>query len=117
MQIADKIKLVFAVMLLAGGIAAFYYLSQMSLSMRIGFIVLGLALGLLVAWLSAPGKQFVVFAQEAIDETKRVVWPTRKETLQTTAVVFVFVVIMALFLWIVDAGLLSAVKWLMGRGE
>ena len=50
-------------------------------------------------------------------ETKKVVWPTRKETLQTTGIVFVFVVVMALFLWAVDASLLWIVKMLMGRGE
>ena len=50
-------------------------------------------------------------------ETKKVVWPTRKETLQTTGIVFVFVVIMALFLWLVDASLLWAVKRLIGQGD
>ena len=52
-----------------------------------------------------------------IDETKRVVWPTRKETIQTTLVVFGFVFVMAAFLWLVDAGLLWAVRHLMGQGE
>ena len=46
-----------------------------------------------------------MFAQESVVETGRVVWPTRKETLQTTGIVFVFVVVMALFLWGVDASL------------
>jgi len=56
-----------------------------------------------------------VFAQESVGETKKVVWPTRKETLQTTGVVFAFMVVMALFLWMVDAGLLWAVKRLLGQ--
>jgi preprotein translocase subunit SecE len=56
-----------------------------------------------------------VFAQESVGETKKVVWPTRKETLQTTGVVFAFMVVMALFLWVVDAGLLWAVKRLLGQ--
>ena len=50
-------------------------------------------------WTSQPGKEFYEFAQESIAETKKVVWPTRKETLQTTGIVFAFVVVMALFLW------------------
>ena len=50
-------------------------------------------------------------------ETSKVVWPTRKETLQTTAVVFAFVMVMALFLWLVDASLLWVVRKLMGQGE
>lgn len=114
---ADKIKLVLAGLLLAGGIAAFYSLPQMSLALRVGFIVMGAVLGIIVAWFSNPGKEFVVFAQEAADETRKVVWPTRKETLQTTGVVFLFVVIMAVFLWVVDASLLWAVRLLMGQGE
>jgi preprotein translocase subunit SecE len=68
-----------------------------------------------VFWRSAPGKVFRVFAQESVGETKKVVWPTRKETLQTTGIVFAFMVVMALFLWIVDAGLLWAVKKLLGQ--
>ena len=59
-----------------------------------------------VVWLSTPGKEFLAFAQESWQEAKRVVWPTRKETLQTTGIVFVFVVIMALFLLSVDTTLL-----------
>ncbi len=76
-----------------------------------------MALGAVVAWTSAQGKQFYAFAQESITETKKVVWPTRKETAQTTGIVFLFVVVMALFLWLVDAGLLWLVKLLMGRSD
>ena len=68
-------------------------------------------------WLTEPGKQFYAYAQESVTETKKVVWPTRKETLQTTAIVFAFVIVMALFLWLVDASLLWVVKKLIGQGE
>ena len=67
--------------------------------------------------MSAPGKQFFRFALDARDEAKKVVWPTRKETMQTTGVVMAFVVVMALFLWAVDGILLWLVKWLMGQGS
>jgi len=70
-----------------------------------------------VAWTSAQGKEFFAFAQEAWQEAGRVSWPTRKETLQTTAIVFAFVVIMALFLFTVDSGLAWIVKTLTGRTE
>ena len=70
-----------------------------------------------VAWTSAPGKEFFVFAQEAWQEAGRVSWPTRKETVQTTAIVFAFVVVMALFLFAVDSGLAWIVKLLTGRTE
>jgi len=52
--------------------------------------------------ISDTGKQFVAFGQEAVREVKKVVWPERKEAMQITAYVFVFVVVMALFLWLTD---------------
>ena len=69
------------------------------------------------AWFSAPGKEFFAFAQEAWQESGRVTWPTRKETIQTTAIVFAFVVVMALFLFTVDTTLAWIVKLLTGRAE
>jgi preprotein translocase subunit SecE len=67
--------------------------------------------------MTAPGKQFYEYAQESVTETKKVVWPTRKETLQTTGVVFLFVLVMALFLWAVDSSLLWIVGKFLGTGE
>jgi preprotein translocase subunit SecE len=113
----DKIKIAVAVILLFAGIAAFYYWDQSPLIARVGAVIGGAVAAVVVFWLSAPGKEFFAFAQESIDETKRVVWPTRKETLQTTGVVFAFVFVMALFLWLIDAGLLWAVRILMGQGD
>jgi preprotein translocase subunit SecE len=77
----------------------------------------GLVLAGGVAWLSAPGKEFFAFAQEAWAEAGRVAWPTRKETMQTTAIVFAFVVIMALFLFAVDTSLQWIIKLITGRTE
>ena len=114
---ADKIKIAFAVVLMIAGIAAFYYLDQSPLIARVGAVIAGVVAAVVVFWTSVPGKEFFVYAQESIDETKRVVWPTRKETLQTTGVVFAFVFVMAVFLWLVDWGLLSLVKLLMGQSD
>lgn len=61
--------------------------------------------------ISEPGRQFVAFARDAWREVKKVVWPTRKETLQMTAYVFAFVVIMALFLWFTD----KTLEWVFLR--
>ncbi|HEX7812457.1 MAG TPA: preprotein translocase subunit SecE [Burkholderiales bacterium] len=113
---ADKIKLVLAVLLVIAGIAGFYLLKDSALILRIASVLAGLVLAAIVVWTSAPGKQFFAFAQEAIAETKKVVWPTRKETVQTTGLVLVFVLVMAIFLWIVDALLVWGVKLLMGPG-
>ena len=111
----DKIKIVAAALLVAAGIAGFYYLGQSPMIVRVLMVMAGLAVAAGVLWTSEPGKQFYAFAQESATETKKVVWPTRKETLQTTGIVFAFMVVMALFLWIVDASLLWVVKKLLGQ--
>ena len=101
----DKIKLGVAVLLVALGICGYYWLAEHALVLRVLAVAAGIIAGAAVAWFSTPGRQFAVFAGEAVIEVKKVVWPTRKETMQTTAAVFAFVVVMAVFLWISDKGL------------
>jgi preprotein translocase subunit SecE len=113
----DKLKVVVALLLVVAGIVAFHYFTDKALIVRVLAVFGGLIAGGLLFITTAWGQQFRVYAQESVDETRKVVWPTRKETLQTTGIVFVFVVIMALFLWLVDASLLWVVKKLIGRGE
>ncbi len=113
----DKIKLTLALVLVAAGIAGFYVLGASPLALRVLAVLGGLVAGAGVALWSEPGKQFFRFSQESIAETKKVVWPTRKETMQTTGIVVLFVIVMALFLWMVDAGLLLLVNLLMGRSD
>jgi preprotein translocase subunit SecE len=106
----DIFKLVIAVALVAGGIVGYYWLAESALVLRVLAVAAGLGAGALVAaFTTTPGREFVVFAQEAVVEVKKVVWPTRKETVQTTAVVFAFVVAMALFLWISD----KTLEWVL----
>ena len=102
---ADKIKITLAGLLLMTGLVGFYYFSSQPLVVRVAMVLAGFGLGVTVGWFSEPGKQLAGFARDAIEETKKVVWPTRKESFQTTAAVFGFVVLMALFLWLVDKGL------------
>ncbi|MFA5913405.1 MAG: preprotein translocase subunit SecE [Burkholderiales bacterium] len=99
---ADKIKLVLAALLLAAGVAGFYYLGDSAAIVRLAAIVAGAAAGIAVAWFTAPGQQFLAFGRDAITEVKKVVWPTRKESLQTAGIVFAFVLVMAVFLWVSD---------------
>jgi len=113
----DKIKIALAALLVVAGLAGFYYFADYPAIARVGSVLAGLAAAAFVFWLTEPGKQFYVYAQESVAETKKVVWPTRKETLQTTGVVFLFVVVMALFLWAVDSSLLWIVKKFLGTGE
>ncbi len=114
---ADKIKLLVAALLVILGIAGFYVFADSPTIVRVLSVLAGLVLGGVVAGTSAPGKQFFMFAIDARDEAKKVVWPTRKETVQMTAVVVMFVVVMALFLWSVDSTLLWLVKLAMGRSD
>jgi preprotein translocase subunit SecE len=113
----DKVKLVIAVGCVVLGVWGYYHFSDLALVLRVLMVLGGLLAGAGVAWLSAPGKEFLVFAQEAWQEAGRVSWPTRKETLQTTAVVFAFVVVMALFLFAVDSTLAWLIKLATGRSE
>jgi len=110
----DKIKVAAAVLLVAAGIAGFYYLQDSAVVLRVVSVLGGVAAGAAVMWTTAWGRDFWAFAHDSVAETRKVVWPTRNETLQATAIVFVFVVVMALFLWLVDGILLWIVKKLIG---
>ena len=81
-----------------------------------GLLVGAFALAAGVMWFTTAGRDFVVFFRESWDEAKRVVWPSRKETLQTTGIVFAFVFVMAMMLWMIDAGLLWVTQRLLGQG-
>ena len=102
---ADKIKFALALMLLAAGVAGFYLLADQAMILRVLSVLAGVGLATAVAWQTEPGQNFFRFAKEASNEAKKVVWPSRKETLQTTGAVFAFVVVMALFLWLTDKSL------------
>ena len=98
----DKIKIVLAILVAIAGVVGFYVLSDKTTIVRAAALVGGLLVAIAIAWTSASGRDFVNFSKEAVRETKKVVWPTRKETLQMTAIVFGFVLIMALFLFGTD---------------
>lgn len=102
---ADKLKFALALALLAAGVVGFYLLSDQALVLRVLSVLVGLGAGIAVASISEPGRRFIGFARESITETKKVVWPSRKETTQTTGLVFAFVFVMAIFLWLTDKSL------------
>jgi preprotein translocase subunit SecE len=101
----DRLKVALAIAIVVAGVVGYYVLAQQPMVLRILAIVGGLVLGGVVAWFSEPGRRFLAFGKESWSETKRVVWPTKKETWTITLYVFLFVVVMALFLWLVDKGL------------
>ena len=102
---ADKAKFALAVALVIAGLAGFYLLGEQPPIVRVLSVLAGVGAGAAVAWFTEPGQRFAVFGRETVIETKKVVWPTRKETVQTTGIVFAFVVVMALFLWLTDKSL------------
>ena len=99
---SDNFLVGLATLVALAGVVGFSFWSELALLARFGILLGGLALGVGIAWFSTPGKRFLAFALEAYEEAKKVTWPTVKETAQTTGVVFLFVAIMAIFLFLVD---------------
>ena len=102
-------------LLFVAGLAANYYYRDIALPIRIiGWIVLfGILLGL--ATLTAQGKVALAFTKEARMELRKVVWPNRQETVQTTMMLIAIVLVMALLMWAADSFFLWAVGWLTGQ--
>ena len=99
---SDKLKVALAICAVIAGVVGFYVLANKPGIVRAGVLVAGLAVAIAIAWTSTSGKKFLTFANEAVRETKKVVWPAPKEALQITGVVFLFVLLMAMFLWGTD---------------
>ena len=99
---ADKAKLAVSVLLLVGGIVAFYYLGKQDLWVRIAALLALMAAAVALFFTAESGKQLIAFSRDSVKEVKKVVWPTRKEATQMTGYVFAFVFVMALFLWLTD---------------
>ena len=99
---ADKAKLAGAGALVIVAVAAFYLLGKQDLWLRVAALLVLLAGAVALFFMSESGKQLIAFGRDSVREVKKVVWPTRKETLQMTGYVFMFVVVMALFLWLTD---------------
>jgi preprotein translocase subunit SecE len=114
---ADKVQLALAILLVIAGIVGYYLLANQANWLRWMPVVGGLVVGALVANFTFYGAEFRRFVTSANGELRKVVWPTRQETLQTTAVVFGFVVIAGVFFWLLDLVLAWATKFLTGQGS
>ena len=114
--IPDLAKWIVAFAILASGIAGFYYWSDESLLWRvIGLLVLTAA-AVFVAGQTEKGRAAWDFVREAHTEVRKVVWPTRKETTQTTLIVIAMVGLVAVIMWILDGLFAWLVKLLLGTG-
>jgi len=112
----DTFKLVIAIATLLAGIAGFYYYVDESLLYRVLGLVALVMVAAGIAFTTATGHAILSFARESRAEVRKVVWPTRQETVQTTLMVVVAVIILGIFLWLVDMMLLNAVQLLTGQG-
>ncbi|MEO5573204.1 MAG: preprotein translocase subunit SecE [Gammaproteobacteria bacterium] len=113
---ADKIKLLLAIVLLAGGVGGFYYYANQSTAIRVLGLLVVVAIAIAITLQTQPGRDAWEFLREARNEIRKVVWPTRKETMQTTLIVFIVVILVAIILWLLDMFLLWAVQLLTNPG-
>jgi len=98
----DRVKLALALLVIVAGIVAFSVLADQPTVVRVGIFIGSLVVAAFIAWFSEPGRRTISFSRDSYNETKRVIWPTRKETTQMTGIVFAFVIAMGALLWLVD---------------
>lgn len=108
----DMAWLLLAALLLAGGVYAYYAFEDMSILIRVAGVLASLALAAMVLLRTTRGQNAWLFVQSARVELRKVVWPNRQETLQTTATVLVIVLILCVFFWLLDMGLAAITRWL-----
>ena len=113
--VLDILKLLVAAGALLGGLYGYYFFeNDLALPLRVLMVLGGTAAGIAIAMTSAQGQRLWHFIQGSRVEIRKVVWPTRTETTQTAIAVFIFTLIMALFFWALDSGLLWLTRWLVG---
>ena len=110
----DVLKLLIAAALLVGGVFGYYWYLEWMLWVRVLLVLGGLAACIGVAATSTQGQRVWAFIQGSRIEIRKVVWPTKQETTQTAIAVFIFTLVMALFFWALDSGLLWLTRKLVG---
>jgi preprotein translocase subunit SecE len=113
----DTIKLVAVVAMLAGGVYGFYAFADQPVWVRLIGLLVVMGGAIFVALQTAVGRTIWQFAADSRTEVRKVVWPTRQETLQTLLIIMIAVLLTALFLWAVDSLLFSIVRYLTGQGD
>jgi preprotein translocase subunit SecE len=112
----DKVKIFLAIAIVIGGIAGYYIYEDAPAVLRIGAVIFALAIGIGVFSTSGVGRDLWRFIQGSRIELRKVVWPNRQETGQTTLVIIFFVIIMGIFFWLLDMFLMWATRLLTGQG-
>ena len=104
--VVDTLKLMASVSILFASIVSFYYFSEISVLIRALVIIFSLVISLLIFFRTQRGLILWEFFQSSRVEMRKVVWPTKQETMQTTLTVFIFVLILGIFFWLLDFVLL-----------
>ena len=113
--VLDTIKLLIAAVALVGGLYAYYYYeNDVAQAIRVLMVLGGTAAGIGIAMTSTQGQRLWHFIQGSRVELRKVVWPTKQETTQTAIAVFIFTMVMMLFFWLLDTGLLWLTQKLVG---
>jgi preprotein translocase subunit SecE len=110
----DVLKLLIAAALLVGGVFGYYWYLEWMLWVRVLLVLGGLAACIGVAATSTQGQRIWAFIQGSRIEIRKVIWPTKQETTQTAIAVFIFTLVMAMFFWALDSGLLWLTRKLVG---
>ena len=106
---ADKFKLAAAGSLLVAALVAYYVLKPQGALLQWVALLVGVGAAVVVFFTAEPGRALFAFGRDAWREVKKVVWPARKEAIQMTAYVFVFVLVMAVVLWLTD----KTLEWVL----
>ena len=112
----DTLKWIASGALLATGLAGFYYFGEHSTLVRVVGLLLAVGAAIAVAVRTEKGREAWAFMYDSRTEVRKVVWPTRKETTQTTLIVMAVVVVVALLMWLLDTILGALVRLLLGQG-
>ena len=112
----DTAKLSIAALLIVAGILAFYFFEGYSVLLRVIGLLVIVGAAVAVAYRTEPGRTLWQFAMDSRMEVRKVVWPSRQETLQTTLIVIVMVLIVGLILWLFDMVLMAILRFLTGQG-
>jgi len=110
----DTAKLALAVLMLAAGIGGFYYYEAYSLLLRVLGLLAVAGVAVAVVMQTMVGRKVWSFASDSRTEVRKVVWPSRQETIQTTLIVFAMVLVMGIILWLVDMALMAIVRSVTG---
>lgn len=110
----DTFKLLLAIVILIAGIVGFYHYEAESQLYRVLGVVFATGVAIAISATTTLGQNLIGFGREARMEVRKVVWPTRQETVQTTFMVIVAVIIIGIFLWLIDMLLAEAIQLITG---